>query len=146
MSNSSASRLGAALLLAGSLASSGVVAQQDAAATELERAFGAAFDLVPAVAMMAGAACQEHAQQASKIAQLRDLQTSSDRALALLRVPENSSPTEVDQSIAAALTIINRAVVDFVYSRSRPPAEVAAAMVYSACLIEVGKVIGGTRI
>jgi hypothetical protein len=146
MSKLSAGRLGAAVLLAGSLASPGVVAQQDAATTELERAFGAAFDLVPAVAKAAGAACQEHAQQASKIAQLRDLQTSSDGALALLRVPENSSPTEVDQSSAAALTIINRAVVDFVYSRSRPPAEVAAAMVYSACLIEVGKGIGGTRI
>ena len=68
------------------------------------------------------------------------------RPLALLTVPEISAPTEEDRSIAAALTIINRAVVDYVYSPNRPPPDVAAAIVNSACLIEVDKVIGGTRI
>ena len=70
----------------------------------------------------------------------------SDRALALLKVPEKASPTEMDQGILAASTIIHRAVVDFVYSPSRPPADVAAAMVNSACLIEVEKVMGRTSI
>lgn len=81
----------------------------------------------------------------SRFAQLRDLQTSSDQALALLKVPEPSSPTQVDQDIADALNTIHRAVVDFVYGPSRPPPDVADAIVNSACLIEVGKVIGGTR-
>lgn len=146
MKRVSASRLWTATLLAGSVASAGATAPDRT--TDLERAFGAAFELVPAVAKHpGGASCQNHAHQAFKIAQLRDLRTTSSvQALALLTVPEISGPTEADQSIAAALTIINRAVVDYVYSPNRPPPDVAAAIVNSACLIEVGKVIGGTRI
>jgi hypothetical protein len=142
----SAGRLWTATLLAGSVASAGASAPDRA--TDLERAFGAAFELVPAVAKHAGgASCQNHAQQAFKIAQLRDLRTtSSAQALALLTVPEISALPQADQSIAAALTIINRAVVDYVYGPNRPPPDIAAAIVNSACLIEVGKVIGGTKI
>lgn len=146
MKRLSASRLWTATLLAATLSAAGAAIPENAAETELERAFGAAFALVPAVARVSGdTACRHHGRQASKIADMRDLQMSRDRALALLKVPEKPSPTEVDRSIDAAFTIIHRAVVDFVYSPSRPPADVAAAMVNSACLIEVGKVLGRAR-
>ena len=136
----------AARFLAGALMSMQVVAQGHLAASELERAFGAAFATVPEVAQCAGGACQHHARQAAKIAQLRDGGAGIDRAIALLKESEQASPTEVDRRIAAALSIIHRAVLDFVYCPSLPSVDLTFAMVNVACLIEVGKVIGSTSI
>ncbi|HSV61037.1 MAG TPA: hypothetical protein VLJ19_19240 [Variovorax sp.] len=123
-----------------------IVAQELPAASELERAFGAAFATVPAVAHYAGGACQHHARLAAKIAQFRDGGASSDRALELLKEPEQASPTEVDRRVATALSIIHRAVLDFVYGPSLPSVDLTFAVVNVACLIEVGKVIGSTDI
>lgn len=139
-----ARRFWTAALLAGSLTSTGAVATEPDAASKLAHAFGAAFDLLPPVAKFDAGSCQNYAGQASKIGQLRDLQISRDQALALLKVPVRPSPTQVDQSIAEALGIIYLAIVDFVYDSTRPPPDLSAAVVNSACLIEVGRFIRGT--